>query len=132
MRLSHIAIAVKPEEYEDVIKRFKDVLQSEYYEKVLEDQKIKVAILKLENATLEIITPTESGSTIDKFLEKRGNGIHHFALKVESVKDEVNRLKGNGFMFAVEDMKGAKGGNVAFIHPKSTGGFLIELVEDEY
>lgn len=132
MKLSHIAVVVKPDDYDSVVKKFKDILQDGYYEEVLEEQKIKVAVLRLENATVEIITPIERGSSVDNFLEKRGNGIHHFALKVESVKDEVNRLKGKGFLFAVEGMKGAKGGSVAFIHPKSTGGFLIELVEDEY
>ena len=132
MRLSHIALAVKPEDYDNIKNVFEKILKVSPEERVLRNENIKVTLYKLENCSLEIITPVSEDSNIDKFLKKRGNGIHHFALMVENVKKEVDNLKSFGFNFAVESMKGAKGGNVAFLHPKSTGGFLIELVEDEY
>jgi len=122
---------VKPEDYTNTLEKFRKILRLDFYEKVLEDQKIKVAIFRLENSSIEIITPTEMGSTVDKFLEKRGGGIHHVAIMVDKVDSEVERLKNEGFVFALENMEGAKG-KVAFIHPKSTGGVLIELVENEY
>lgn len=126
-----MAIVVKPEDYTNTLEKFRKILRLDFYEKVLEDQKIKVAIFRLENSSIEIITPTEMGSTVDKFLEKRGGGIHHVAIMVDKVDSEVERLKNEGFVFALENMEGAKG-KVAFIHPKSTGGVLIELVENEY
>jgi len=126
-----VAIVVKPEDYTNTLEKFRKILRLDFYEKVLEDQKIKVAIFRLENSSIEIITPTEMGSTVDKFLEKRGGGIHHVAIMVDKVDSEVERLKNEGFVFALENMEGAKG-KVAFIHPKSTGGVLIELVENEY
>jgi Glyoxalase/Bleomycin resistance protein/Dioxygenase superfamily. len=131
MKISHVAIVVKPEDYTNTLEKFRKILRLDFYEKVLEDQKIKVAIFRLENSSIEIITPTEMGSTVDKFLEKRGGGIHHVAIMVDKVDSEVERLKNEGFVFALENMEGAKG-KVAFIHPKSTGGVLIELVENEY
>ena len=131
MKISHVAIVVKPEDYTNTLEKFRKILRLDFYEKVLEDQKIKLAIFRLENSSIEIITPTEMGSTVDKFLEKRGGGIHHVAIMVDKVDSEVERLKNEGFVFALENMEGAKG-KVAFIHPKSTGGVLIELVENEY
>lgn len=132
MKISHIALAVRPEEYEDVKEKFIRILGDRYEEKSLENQKIKVLLFKLDNCSIEIITPTDEGSSIDGFLRKKGNGIHHFALKVDDVREETERLKREGFVFSVENDRGAKGGYISFIHPKSTGGFLIELVEDEY
>ncbi len=131
MKISHIAVVVKPENYDQALEKFQKILSTDFYEKVLEEQKIKVAIFKIENSSIEIITPIEKGSSVDSFLEKRGGGLHHIALKVKEVKGEVERLKNEGFVFAVENMEGAKG-RVAFIHPKYAGGVLIELVEDEY
>jgi methylmalonyl-CoA/ethylmalonyl-CoA epimerase len=131
MKISHIAIVVKPEDYEQTLDKFKKILNTNFYEKVLEDQKIKTAIFRIENSSVEIITPIEKGSTVDKFLEKRGGGLHHIALQVDEVREEVERLKNEGFVFAVEDMEGVRG-KVAFIHPKYAGGVLIELVEEEY
>ncbi|NPB03671.1 MAG: methylmalonyl-CoA epimerase [Thermotogae bacterium] len=132
VRLSHVALAVSPDTYEDVKERLKKVLRVEPEEKELPHAKLRVALFKLENATIELLTPTAKGSDIDKFLHKRGNAVHHIALQVESVSEEVDRLESEGFTFASKGYEGAKGGEVAFIHPKATGGFLVELVEEEY
>ena len=101
-------------------------------EKELPHAKLLVAIFKLPNTSIELLTPTAEGSDIDKFLQKRGNAVHHIALQVEDVEVETERLEKEGFEIAKKGYKGAKGGSVSFLHPKSTGGFLIELVEEEY
>ncbi|NPA80419.1 MAG: methylmalonyl-CoA epimerase [Thermotogae bacterium] len=132
VKLSHIALAVPAEEYEEVKRNLRAILNVSPQEKELPHAKLKVALFKLANATVELLAPTGEGSDIDKFLEKRGKGIHHIALQVDSIADEVERLEREGFVFSVKDYEGAKGGKVAFLHPKSTGGFLFELVEEEY
>ena len=132
VRLSHVALAVSPDTYEEVKGKLTKVLKVEPEEKELPHAKLRVAIFKLPNTSIELLTPTGEGSDIDKFLEKRGNAVHHIALQVDDVEGEVSRLEGEGFEMAVKGYRGAKGGSVAFIHPKSTGGFLIELVEEEY
>ncbi len=132
VRLSHVALAVAPEDYEKVKGNFVKLLGTEPEEKDLPHAKLRVAIFKLPNVSIELLTPTREGSDIDRFLQKRGNAVHHIALQVEDVERETERLEGEGFKMAKKGYKGAKGGSVAFIHPKATGGFLIELVEEEY
>jgi len=99
---------VKPEDYTNTLEKFRKILRLDFYEKVLEDQKIKVAIFRLENSSIEIITPTEMGSTVDKFLEKRGGGIHHVAIMVDKVDSEVERLKNEGFVLHWKIWKGLR------------------------
>ena len=132
VRLSHVALAVSPADYEDVKEKFSKILGVEPEEKELPHAKLLVAIFKLPNTSIELLTPTAEGSDIDKFLQKRGNAVHHIALQVEDVEGETERLEKEGFEIAKKGYKGAKGGSVSFLHPKSTGGFLIELVEEEY
>ncbi len=131
-RLSHVALAVSPDSYGEVKGKLTKILGVEPEEKELPHAKLRVAIFKLPNTSIELLTPTGEGSDIDKFLQKRGNAVHHIALQVEDVEGEVSRLEREGFEMAVKGYRGAKGGSVAFLHPKSTGGFLIELVEEEY
>ncbi len=132
VRLSHVALAVSAEDYKSVKEKFSRILGVEAEEKDLPHAKLRVAIFKLPNTSIEILTPTAEGSDIDRFLQKRGNALHHIALQVEDVEGETERLEREGFEIARRGYRGAKGGSVSFLHPKSTGGFLIELVEEEY
>lgn len=94
-------------------------------------EKVKVGFLKLGNrANLELLEPTSEDSTIKKFLEKRGPGIHHICLRVKGIEAILKQLKGKGIRLIQEQPKmGAHNCKVAFIHPASTGGVLIELSE---
>lgn len=94
-------------------------------------QKVKTGFLRLANhATLELLEPTSPDSTVRKFLDKRGPGIHHICLRVKGIDGILRDLKAKGVRLIDEQARiGAHGCRVAFIHPASTGGVLIELSE---
>jgi len=95
------------------------------------DQKVKVAMLALKNnATVELLEPTDSSSPVAKFMDKRGPGVHHICFRVKDIDSTLERLKKAGVKLINETpVKGARGARVAFVHPSSTGGILIELSE---
>lgn len=129
--LSHIGIAV--ENLENSINIFKNLLnQSDYHTEEVESQKVNLAIFKLQNFNLELLEPTSDDSPIKKFLDNKGEGIHHISFEVEDIKSELERLKNNGFKLINEQpVMGAEGKLIAFVHPKSTNGVLIELSQKE-
>jgi len=93
-------------------------------------QKVRVAMMPVGEARIELLEATSDDSPISKFLAKRGPGIHHIALRVEDIRLTLAGLKSNGTRLIDEEPRtGAGGCLVAFIHPSSTGGVLIELVE---
>jgi len=96
---------------------------------VVESEKVKTGFFELENdSRLELLEPTDPDSTIAKFLANRGPGIHHICLKVNDIRGAMKALKDKGMRLINEEPKpGAHGCMVAFVHPKSTGGVLIEL-----
>ena len=93
-------------------------------------QKVRVAMLPLGESRVELLEPTSDDSPISKFLAKRGPGIHHIAVRVEDIRASLAELKQKGARLIDEQPRpGAGGCLVAFIHPSSTGGVLLELVE---
>lgn len=96
---------------------------------VVASEKVKVGFFELGNdARIELLEPTEKDSPVAKFLEKRGPGIHHICLKVKDIKSVLKALKAQGVQLINEEPRpGAHGCQVAFVHPKSTGGILLEL-----
>jgi len=126
MKINHVAIAV--ENVEDATKVYQDALdiKSVEYETV-ESEGVKVAILHLENANIELIEPTNDSSPIRKFLEKRGSGLHHIALETLNIEGEVSRMEGCGILFLGKIRDGAAGSKVTFFLPKSLNGVLTEL-----
>ncbi len=96
---------------------------------LVQDQKVKVKMLPMKNsANLEFLEPTESASTVAKFITKRGPGIHHVCLRVKNIEEVLRKLKGGGIKLINETpVAGANGARVAFVHPSSTGGVLVEL-----
>jgi len=97
---------------------------------VVESQKIKVAFLPVGDSRIELLEPTSKESTVSGFLEKRGEGIHHIALKVVGIDDMLKKLKNQGVTLIDEKPRpGAEGGRIAFLHPKSVKGVLLELCE---
>ena len=126
MKINHVAIAV--ENVEDAAKAYQDALDIKNIEfETVESEGVKVAILHLENANLELMEPTNDSSPIRKFLEKRGSGLHHIALETENIEGEVTRMESCGIQFLGKIRSGSAGTNVAFIHPKSLDGVLLEL-----
>ena len=126
MKIDHIAIAV-----EDVEKSAKDYQEAFDVKDVefetVESEGVKVAILHLENANIELVEPTADSSPIKKFLEKRGSGLHHVALETKNIENEVTRMEGCGIQFLGKIRPGSAGTKVTFIHPKSLSGVLTEL-----
>jgi len=93
---------------------------------------LKVYFIEVGETRLELLEPTSEKSEISSFLEKRGEGIHHLAFLVEGIEDIIKKAKEGGFKpLSDEPQIGAGGRKVAFLHPKTTGGVLIELVEGE-
>lgn len=128
-KIDHIGIAVHSLEqslpfYTDVLK-----LPLLKVEEVV-SEKVKVAFLQIGESKLELLEPTDADSPIKKFLDTRGEGIHHIALGVESIQSRVNEMKEHGIrMIQDQPKQGAGGALVAFMHPKSTGSVLYELCE---
>lgn len=126
-RLDHIGIAVRSlasaKIYEDL------GLTIDHVETV-ETQRVKTAFLSAGDSTLELLEPTSPDSPIAKFIEKRGEGIHHICLRVENIEAHLERLKAQGYRLINEaPVPGAHGCRVAFLHPSAGNGVLIELSE---
>lgn len=96
----------------------------------IESQKITAGILKLDDINIELMQPTGEDSPIKKFIDKKGEGIHHIALSVTSIEEEVKKLRDLGYKFTSENIiPGVNNSKNIFLHPKSCGGVLIELTE---
>ena len=100
-------------------------------EETVEAEKVRLAMVPVGESRLELLEPLSPDSTIAKFLEKRGEGLHHVALRVNDLAGTVERLKAAGTRLISDDIKIGAGGHLyVFIHPSSAGGVLLELVED--
>ncbi|MGE3608549.1 MAG: methylmalonyl-CoA epimerase [Bacteriovoracaceae bacterium] len=126
--LDHIAIAVRSissakKIYQDLGLQFASSIEE------VKEQKVLTAFAQIDlNAHIELLEPTSSESTIHKFIETKGEGIHHICFKVSDVKSKTDELSSKGYKFIYPEPRiGAGGCLVNFIHPKSTGGVLIEI-----
>jgi methylmalonyl-CoA/ethylmalonyl-CoA epimerase len=128
-RIDHIAIAVN--DIDDVARFYTDTLKLDLSGvEVVTGQKAKVGFLKIGESNIELVQPASDDSPLVKFLETRGPGIHHICFEVEDIQKEVEELKKQGVRMIDETPRpGAHNTRVAFIHPKSSGGVLIELNE---
>jgi methylmalonyl-CoA/ethylmalonyl-CoA epimerase len=126
MKIDHIAIAVN--DVEESAKIYQQALGVDNVEfETVESEGVKVAILHLENARVELMQPTNDSSPIKKFLDKKGQGLHHLALDTDNIEGEVKRMEGCGIQFLGDIRPGSAGTKVTFIHPKSLHGVLTEL-----
>ena len=125
LTLDHIGIAVKSL---DSAKIYEALGLTIDHVEVVETQKVKTAFLSVGDSSLELLEPTSPDSTIAKFIEKRGEGIHHICLRVDDIDAHLARLKEQGFRLINEHpVPGAHGCRVAFLHPAAGNGVLIEL-----
>ena len=129
MKLEHIGIATP--RLDEALKFWRDALGLEVSEtEVVEEQGVRVAMLPVGEPRVELLEPTGPDSPVAKFLEKRGPGIHHIAVRVPDIRAALARLKGQGARLIDETPRvGAGGCLVAFVHPSAAGGVLVELVE---
>ncbi len=125
-RIAHVAIATKS-----------IAVTAEFYKslgleldaiEVVQDQKVKVAVLNVGDSAIELIEPIQADSPISRFLETRGEGLHHISLEVKDLRASLKDLKERNIRLIDEKPRlGAEGRLIAFIHPDSTGGVLVEL-----
>ena len=128
--IEHLGIAVKSRD--EAIPYYENILGMKCYSiEEVADQKVKTAFFKVGQTKLELLEPTSDESPIAKFIEKRGEGIHHLAFAVEDgVANALAEMEGKGVrLIDKAPRKGAEGLNIAFIHPKSTHGVLTEFCE---
>lgn len=130
MKINHLGIATKG--IDEALKFWEDALGLEnVHTEVVEDQKVRVAMLPIGESRIELLEPTSEDSPITKFLEKRGGGIHHIAVEVEDIEAALAKLKSEGARLIDEKPRiGAEGCLVAFVHPSSANGVLLELVQE--
>jgi len=128
-KIDHIGIAVK--DLDEIQKTMIDAfdLSPEFKEQV-KDQKVDVLGYKVGDSIVEYLAPSSDDSPISKYLEKHGSGLHHIAYRVTNLENSLKNLKKKGFKLIDEVPRdGADGKRIAFIHPKSSNGILIELCE---
>lgn len=128
-KLDHIGIAVRSIEAAEIYAALG--LEIDHVETV-ETQKVKTAFIPVGDSNLELLEPTDSDSPVARFIEKRGEGIHHICLRVDDIDAHLATLKEKGFRLINESaVPGAHGCRVAFLHPSAGNGVLIELSEQE-
>jgi len=126
-KLDHIGIAVKSL---DAARIYEALGLTIDHVETVESQKVKTAFLSVGDAHIELLEPTGPDSTVAKFIEKRGEGIHHICLRVDDIETHLARLQAQGFRLINEaPVPGAHGCRVAFLHPAAGNGVLIELSE---
>ena len=130
LKVEHIGIAVKNLEKSNEL--FKKLFGKESYKvETVESEQVSTSFFKIGDTKIELLESTGSDSAIGKYIEKRGEGIHHIAYEVEDIHGEIQRLKKEGFTVLNETPKnGADNKLVCFLHPKSTNGVLVELCQE--
>jgi len=129
-KIEHLGIAVK--NIEESNKLYEKLLGAgPYKEEIVESEKVKTSFFRVGNNKIELVQSLEETGVISKFIEKKGEGIHHVAFDVPDIKAEMQRLSDEGFkLLSEEPRKGADNKLVCFIHPKTTGGILVELCQN--
>ena len=130
-RIEHLGIAIKSLETSDHL--FAKLLgKTPYKKEAVEREGVKTSFFMVGESKIELLEATNPESPIAKFIDKKGEGIHHIAFAVEDIKAEIERLKAEGFVFISEEPKdGADNKLVVFLHPKSTNGVLVELCQEK-
>ena len=124
MKIDHIAIAVN--DVDASAKVYQKALGIDEIEfETVESEGVRVAIIPMENGRIELMQPTKDDSPIKKFLEKKGQGLHHMALETDDIDNEVERMEGCGIQFLGKVRPGSAGTKVTFIHPKSLEGLSL-------
>ena len=127
--IDHLGIAVKS--LDAALKFYRDQLGLDVsLRETVEHEKVNVAMLPLGEPRIELLEPAQADSVIGKFIDKRGEGLHHVAIRVPDLSAAVERLKSSGARLLNEPRPGAGGHLYVFVHPSSTGGVLLELIQE--
>ncbi len=128
-KIDHIGIAVA--DLEKALSFYRDQIGLEFKgTEVVDEQKVKVAFFPVGESKIELLESTDPEGPVGKFIEKKGEGIHHLSFRVSNIEARIKELKELGVALIDEKPRyGAGGAKIAFLHPKSTGGVLIELCE---
>ena len=130
MKTEHIGIAVKSLDIS--IPLFEKLLNTECYKtEVVESEQVKTAFFKTGDSKIELLESLDENGVINKYIEKKGEGIHHIAFNVDDIHKEMERLKSEGFVLLSDTpKKGADNKLVCFLHPKGTNSVLVEICQD--
>ena len=129
IKIDHLGIAVKS--LDEALKFYRDDLGfSVEQRETVAVEKVHVAMLPAGESRIELLEATETDSTIGKFVAQRGGGLHHVAVRVPDLVGTVDRLKSSGARLLNEPRAGAGGHMYVFVHPSSTGGVLLELIQE--
>src|SRR5215467_7717263 len=126
MKIDHVAIAVN--NLDEAVRKYQNVLGVDKVKfETVESEGVRVAIIHLENSRIELMEAIKDSSPIKKFLSIKGEGLHHIALEMDGIEEEMSRMKESGVIFLGELRSGSQGSKITFIHPKSLHGVLTEL-----
>ncbi len=130
LKVEHIGIAVR--RLADSVPLFEKLLKSQCYKtEMVDSENVNTAFFKTNDTKIELLEGMDEHSIVSKFIEKKGEGLHHIAFEVQNIELEMERLKNEGFVLLNEKpKKGADNKVICFLHPKSTNGVLIELCQD--
>ncbi len=129
MKFDHVGVAVKS--VDQMVALYSKIGDFEVRVTEVPGQKAKIAMMKAGETSVEFLEPTSDESTLAKFIRDRGEGLHHVAFEVDDIEKTTEELKGRGFRFIYEHPADGKfGSKVNFMHPKSTGGVLVELTQN--
>ena len=128
MKFDHVGVAVKS--VDQMLAIYRQIGEFQVKQTEVASQKAKVALLKAGETSVEFLEPTSEDSTLAKFIRERGEGLHHIAFEVDDIEKTTEQLKARGFRFIYDKPADGKfGSKVNFMHPKSTGGILVELTQ---
>jgi methylmalonyl-CoA/ethylmalonyl-CoA epimerase len=129
-KIEHIGIAVK--NINESNELFKKLFGKDHYKiEAVESEGVSTSFFMLGETKIELLQATNENSAIAKFIEKKGEGIHHIAYEVDNIENEMTRLKGEGFeIINAQPKDGADNKKICFLHPKSTNGVLVELCQE--
>lgn len=132
LKIEHLGIAVR--NLESANKLFAALLGTEHYkQEAVEREKVTTSFFQMGGSKIELLEASDPESPIAKFIEKRGEGIHHIAFEVEDIRATIKRLKEEGFQLLSDEPKpGADNKLIAFLHPKSTNGVLVEICQERH
>jgi methylmalonyl-CoA/ethylmalonyl-CoA epimerase len=129
--IDHLGIAVK--DIEQAKKFYEQLGMKVVHKETVEHEKVKVAMIPIgDESRIELLEATSDDSPVAKFIAKRGEGIHHIAIHVPNLSETIEELKKTGTRFVSDEIKVGAGGHLyVFVHPSSSGGVLMELVQDD-
>lgn len=128
-RVDHLGIAVKS--IAQARKFYEQLGLSVLHEEEVAHEKVNTAFIPCGESRIELLEATSPESTIEKFIAKRGEGLHHIAIHVDDISATFEKMKADGVRFTSDDIKVGAGGHLyAFVHPSSAGGVLVEIVQD--